>query len=283
MSTERDLWSVYEPVHAIVYFDPAVSGCLAEEGLHGFWNGYFAGRFAPLGPVGPGPVTALAYGFAPAMVDRALPKVWGRISPAQAVLSRLGAVSRTLTPLLEAGSTDDVRRVTEALVRATDAARYDGRALAAAWKDVPEPDDLAARLWWATTVLREQRGDSHVIAATAAGLSGLEAGITHCALGPLTRESLQPNRGWTDEDWDGGVARLADRGLLTVDGTALTAAGRGLREQLEDATDRLAAAPAAAVSDDLPLITSVLTALAKAIAEAGSLPYLNPMGVPIPE
>lgn len=283
MSTERDLWSVYEPVHAIAYFDPAVAGCLADDGLHGFWNGYFAGRFAPLGPVGAGPVTALAYGFAPRMVANAVPKVWSRITPAQTVLSRLGAAGRTLAPLIAAGSTDDVRRVTDALVRATDAAPYDGRALAAAWKDVPEPDDLAARLWWATTVLREQRGDGHVIAATSAGLSGLEAGVTHCAVGPLTRETLQPNRGWTDEEWDAAVLALAARGLVTADGSDLTDAGRALRDQVEADTDRLASAPAAAMADDLPLITAVLSGLARAIADAGSLPSLNPMGVPIPE
>lgn len=282
MSPERDLWSHYEPVHAIAYFDPGVSGALGEVGLHGFWNGYFAGRAAPLGPVGPEVVNALFFGFAPTMVAKAVPKVWSRITPEQAVASRLAAVSRTLTPLIAAGSTDDVGRVTDALVRAAGEASYDGRALAAAWAGVPVPEDLGARLWWAVTALREHRGDGHVLAATVAGLSGLETSVTHVAGGPLTREALQPNRGWTDPEWDGAVAGLVDRGLLEPDGS-LSPAGTELRRRVEDDTDRLAHGPAAALADELPLVRQVLGGLARAIADAGSLPTLNPMGVPLPE
>lgn len=282
MSLERDLWSHYEPVHAVVYFDPAVSGSLAEVGLHGFWNGYFAGRAAPLGAVGPEAVTALFFGFAPGMVARAVPKVWTRITPEQAVESRLSAVSRCLTPLLEAGSAEDVRRVTDLMVRAAEAASYDGRALAAAWAGVPVPDDPAGRLWWATTAIREHRGDGHVLAATHAGLTGLEAAVTHVARGPLTRETLQPNRGWTDVEWEAAVAGLADRDLVLPDGSALTGAGEDLRRNIEDDTDRLARATAEALADDLTLVKQVLSALARAISESGSLPALNPMGVPLP-
>ncbi|MET3961730.1 hypothetical protein ABIE44_001664 [Marmoricola sp. OAE513] len=278
MSPERELWSLYEPVHAIVYFDPSVFGCLGEVGLHGFWNGYFAGRAAPMGAVGPEVVTAAFFGFAPRMVAKAIPKVWGRVTPEQAIEVRLEAVRRTLAPLIEAGSTDDVRRVTDALVTAAEAAAYDGRTLGAAWRGVPVPEDLPARLWWATTALREHRGDGHVLAATYAGLSGLETSVTHCVRGPLTRELLQPNRGWTDEEWDAAVQRLTDRGLVEPQG--LTPSGEALRDQVEGDTDRLSARTS---PEDLPLFRSVLGGLARAIADAGALPHLNPMGVPIPE
>ena len=100
MTPERELWSLVEPVHAIAYFAAPVSGCLADLGLHGFWNGYFAGRAAPLGVVGPGPVTATFFGFAPAMVAKAVPKVWGRVTPEDALAARLDAAGRFLAPLL---------------------------------------------------------------------------------------------------------------------------------------------------------------------------------------
>ncbi|HET6153450.1 MAG TPA: hypothetical protein VFE15_10860 [Marmoricola sp.] len=280
---ERALWALYEPVHAITYFDPATFGCLAEAGLHGFWNGYFAGRAAPLGPTGPAPVTALFFGFAPAMVAKALPKVWSRITPERALELRFAATSRTLTPYLEQGGAEDVRRVTDALVATATDAVVDGRALAAAWQGVPVPEDQAARLWWAASVLREHRGDGHVIAATHAELSGLEAGITHCALGTITREALQPSRGWTDEEWDVATEGLVARGLVTAGHAALTPAGQTLREQVEAHTDRLAAAPAAVLAEDLAVIRPVLTAVARAIQAAGSLPAVNPMGLPLPD
>lgn len=279
MSPERALWSLYEPVHAIVYFEPSVSACLADVGLHGFWNGYFAGRAAPLGAVGPAPVTALFFGFAPTMVARAVPKVWSRITPDLAVTTRLEAVQRVLGPLLEDSA--DVRRATDVLVRAAEGVATDGRALAAAWQAVPCPGDLAARLWWATTVLREHRGDGHVLAATAAELTGLEAAITHVAVGPLTREVLQPNRGWTDAEWDDAVARLVDRGVLAADGS-LTGEGMRLREHVESETDRLSRSGASAVAEELPVVSRVLEQVTRAIVATGTLPTLNPMGVPLP-
>ncbi len=50
--------------------------------LRGFWMSYFAGRAAPLGPVPAAAVTAMAYGFAPGMVARAIPDAWGFADPA---------------------------------------------------------------------------------------------------------------------------------------------------------------------------------------------------------
>lgn len=278
MTPERELWSLYEPVHVIVYFDAAVSGCLAEHGLHGFWNGYFAGRAAPMGAVGPEPVTATFFGFAPAMVAKAVPKVWGRITPELAVAARLEAVDAMLSPMLAAGSQDDVRRVTDLLARAASEATCDGRALASAWQGVVPSASTAVRLWWAATVLREHRGDGHVLAATNAGLSGLETTLTHIASGAVTRETMQLNRGWTDEQWDRATAALVDRGILTTAGE-LTESGAAVRARVEADTDRLAHAPYAAVADDLPLVREVLYELGDQLLAAGSLPAGNPMGL----
>lgn len=172
MSPERALWSIFEPVHAVCYFHPEVAGGLAEVGLHGFWNGYFAGRTAPLGPVGPAPVTSLFFVFAPDKVAKALPKIWGRTTPEETLTSRLESVGRALTPLLP--DEHAVGRAADRLVEVAERLNTDGRALAASWQGVEPPNGLAAKLWWATTVLREHRGDGHVLAATHAGLSGLE-------------------------------------------------------------------------------------------------------------
>lgn len=278
MSPERELWSLYEPVHVIAYFDPTVSGCLAEHGLHGFWNGYFAGRAAPMGAVGPEPVTATFFGFAPSMVARAVPKVWSRITPEQALDARLAAVEHSLAPVLTDGNQDDLRRVTDVLARSAAEVSCDGRALAAAWQGVEPTESLAVRLWWAATVLREHRGDGHVLAATNAGLSGLETTMTHIGSGVVTRETMQPNRGWTDEQWDSTAAGLVARGLLTPTG-GLTAEGSSVRDRVEADTDRLARAPYDAVVDELALLRPVLRAIGDRLAASGALPVGNPMGL----
>ena len=94
MSVVRHLWQLYEPVHAVTYFAPQARAAFEGVGLRGFWRGYFAGRAAPLGAVAAAPVTALFFSFAPAMVSRALPEVWRRASPEQALAARLdGAVA----------------------------------------------------------------------------------------------------------------------------------------------------------------------------------------------
>ena len=56
--TARRMWTLYEPVHVVTYFAPAALQAFAQAGLRGFWRGYFAGRAAPIGPVGAAPVTA---------------------------------------------------------------------------------------------------------------------------------------------------------------------------------------------------------------------------------
>ena len=56
-------------------------GASTDIGLHGFWNGYFAARAAPLGAVGPEVVTATFYNFAPGFVARRVPGIWTATTP----------------------------------------------------------------------------------------------------------------------------------------------------------------------------------------------------------
>ncbi len=48
----RRLWSRLEPIHVVTYFSPEARAELSAAGYKGFWMGYFAGRAAPMGPVG---------------------------------------------------------------------------------------------------------------------------------------------------------------------------------------------------------------------------------------
>ena len=64
MSPSRQLWTLFEPVHAVTYFAPEARAAFEAAGLRGFWRGYFAGRVAPLGEAGPVPVTAAFFSFA---------------------------------------------------------------------------------------------------------------------------------------------------------------------------------------------------------------------------
>jgi hypothetical protein len=81
------------------------------------------------------------------------------------------------------------------------------------------------------TLLREYRGDGHVVALVANELSGPEALVTHTASGiGFSVEFARRLRGWTEEEWTASADRLRRRGLLD-DGGALTVAGAELRSR----------------------------------------------------
>jgi hypothetical protein len=231
-----------------------------------------------LGPVGPALVTASFYNFAPDFVARALPSVWELASPEEALrIRREGAVA-ALGSLL-AGQEDLVKTAAGLLEQALEGLDYPGRVLAAANAALPPADDDLGRLWQAATTLREHRGDGHFAAALAAGLDGSEVLVLRCGL-DMSREVMQPIRGWSDEQWDTARERLAGLGLLDGDG-AITAAGRDVRTAVEKATDRAAERPWARLGEGgVAELSAALTPLA--VACAAVVPYPSPIGVPEP-
>lgn len=278
-SPARRLWAAVEPLHAVVYFTPEPVAAAKAAGLRGWWMGYFAGRLAPLGPIGAAPATSLLFGFAPAMVARALPDAWTFAHPGDVVRTRLEAAEAALTRVLPSGAHEELA---ELLERAAAACRFDGRALAAGWAEVPRPAGVLARIWLAATVLREHRGDGHVLAAVHAGLGGLETTLTHVGAGALGRADIQPHRGWTDTDWETTRDGLVAKGILDEAGS-LTATGRELRREIEDTTDRLAAAPVAALGEaGADRLVALAAPLSRHVMDAGAVPVPNPIGVPRP-
>ncbi len=137
-------------------------------------------------------------------------------------------------------------------------------------------------LWQATTILREHRGDGHVAALVDAGLDGLEAHISLVGTGAVPRSVLQPARGWTDEEWEAAERSMVERGWLEdKDRDTLTPVGATARQQIEDATDRLAVEPwvrmGAEATEELRVL---VRPMAVRIAELGLIPSLNPIGLP---
>lgn len=128
-------------------------------------------------------------------------------------------------------------------------------------------------LWHALTLIREYRGDGHIAALQTAGLSGLEALITHTATGyGFEKEFARKRRGWSTEQWDAAVASLADRELLSSDG-ALTQDGKDLRTLVEDITNDLAVAPWAALGEDgAARLVSIATPWRESIVGQGVIP-----------
>ena len=233
-----------DPLHSLINFVPEAQDRLTAVGLRPGRMCYFASRSAPLGAVGPGTVTATFYNFNPEFIARYIPRAWTLADPERVVEARVEAADAALRRLLGdvvVGS-PEVAELAELTRAAALTCTPEGRPLYAANAELDWPSEPHVVLWHAITLLREHRGDGHLAALLAGGLSGIEALVTHTATG---RGFLEPaakaTRGWSDEQWSAAVAALRERGIVDDDG--LTEAGVRQRERIEQETDRMAAGP----------------------------------------
>ncbi|MGY5884543.1 SCO6745 family protein [Modestobacter lacusdianchii] len=280
--TARRLWVLGEPFHALTYSAGEARTAFADAGLTGFWAGYFAGRAAPLGPVGAEVVTATFGSFAPDFVARRVPEVWATVSPADALAARLAGVDAAVHRVVPgfAGSAA-AREAAELARRAAEAADVLGRTLAAANAGSSWPAEPHLVLWQALTTLREHRGDGHLAALLHRQLLGLPALVLAAAAGTTEAAWLQRARGWSPEQWAACAERLTADGLL-ADGQ-LTAPGAALRAEVEADTDRLARGPWAALgTSGCERLAELLLPVRRAVVAAGEWPERNPIGVPDP-
>jgi len=277
------MWPRYESVHAVTYFADECAAAFRAAGLKGFWMGYFAGRAAPMGAVGPAAVDAIFFNFHPGRVARALPDAWALAPPERVLDARLEGVDGALARIFGPSLSDPAMSRAAALLRAAvDGLVVDGRPLGAANAALEWPHDDHLMVWQAATILREHRGDGHVTALVEAGLDGRQALVSMAATGRVRRAMLQAARGWDDAAWDEAAADLVARGWLTPDGAA-TAAGAAARRAIEDTTDRLAAAPWARLGERLTAeLSDTLAPMVDAIAAGGAVLDPNPIGLPVP-
>ena len=230
-----------EPLHSHVYFAPETDEQLTAIGIRPGRMVYFAGRAAAMGAVGPGVVTATFGNFAPAIVARHVPRAWTLATPEQVLAARSAAARASLTRLLAGPPAADVAELAGLLREACSVLTPEGRPLYAGHADQPWPEDPLLQVWHGVTLLREHRGDGHVLSLLRHGLSGLEALVTHTLTGRgFTEQAARATRGWSEQEWAAALAGLTDRGLV-ADG-ALTADGVALRAAVEQETDELSAA-----------------------------------------
>ncbi|WP_329284878.1 SCO6745 family protein [Streptomyces sp. NBC_00691] len=241
----RRCHNALNPLHSTLYFSPDLD---REFGALGFTDQSamrLASRSAALGAVGPGTVAATFYNYKHELLARHLPAVWETASPAQVLEARLRTADATLRRLLgeETVASAEMAEAAELALRATQACTRHARPLYSAHADLPVPQEPHLAYWHAATLLREHRGDGHLAALLSAGLDPVEALVSHTATGKgMTPRWVLGSRGWGRTDWEAAVERLRERGLLDAEGE-LTEAGTVVRDELEEHTDRLDAAP----------------------------------------
>jgi hypothetical protein len=244
-ATARAAYLATAPIHAMIYFTPHRLAAYEAVGLRGLRMGYFASRAAAMGPVPANVVIATFFNFNPGLVRRAIPDAWALAAPGAILGARLGAADMSLRQAWGDGvSGPEVAEAAELARAAALAAAQEphGRPLFAGHAALAWPAEPHLVLWHAQTLLREYRGDGHVALLAAAGLTPVEALVTHAAAGGVSAETLRRSRAWNEDDWEAGVASVRARGWLAEgEGPVLSDAGRAFRQGLEDRTDELAA------------------------------------------
>jgi len=274
-SLARSAHNATNSLHSLIYFVPETDQQLTGVGLRAGRMCYFAGRAAPMGAVGSGVVTATFYNFSPGLVARSIPAAWELASPGAVIGARFAAADAALTRLLgpDVIASADMTTLAELARDAASACNAEGRPLYAGHAELNWPNAPHLVMWHALSLLREHRGDGHSCALARAGLSGIEALITHTATGKgFAPEFARASRGWSQEEWDGAVGGLADRGLLDSQG-ALTPTGQALRAQVEDDTDLMAARPWQYLGDRrTEEVVRIGKAMTRAVIAAGAFP-----------
>jgi len=231
------------PYASVVFLTPEADAAYAVAGLPSGRMGYFAGRAAPMGPVPAEVVIATFYNFQPDLVRSCIPAAWSYATPQTILAHRLPAVDAALRRILADAvvSGPEIAEAAGLARTAAQACRPEGRALFAGHASLPWPNEPHLELWHALTLLREHRGDGHLMALQMAGYSGCEALIMHCAVEDVPA-TLIATRAWSPQQYTAALDSLRRRGLLDADGAA-TEAGRAHREAVEHQTDLLSIAP----------------------------------------
>ena len=243
LNAVREVNLAINAAHRFVYFVPETAEEAAKLGMTGrrpAGPAYFAFRSAAMGAVPWQVVLATFYNFSPRSV-RPMTGVWDVASPEQWQAARFAVAdraSRRVGVSLTAAQIAEARSLIDPVVAGAD---YAGRPLAAANASVALPSDPLVALWQQITVLREWRGDAHLVVLADNRLGPCDCNVIQTATGRFPVALARATRQWNDEEWAAATARLVARGWLDADGTA-TETGTAERERIEVETDAHCAA-----------------------------------------
>jgi hypothetical protein len=259
------MFELVEPIGTVTFSEVPNEAFLAL-GMRNYWDGYFAGRAAPLGLAPAEVVHAVFYSFAPGEVARHIPWVWGRITPSEAIAVRERGSATALRQMIgELADSPGLVRAADLAIAAAVSASTEGRTLYAGLRTLDVPEEPVARLWHAATLLREHRGDGHNAALLAHGIGGTEAHVLLALSLGMRAEKFGRIHHLPTAQLAAVVDGLRSRGL--VDGAGgFTDAGRETKERIEALTDELAA-PAYEVlsADELDELVAGLEPIAAAV------------------
>jgi hypothetical protein len=266
---QAKIHSMFEHVEAIgtVTFSEVPNEAFLALGMRNYWDGYFAGRAAPLGLAPAEVVHAVFYNFADGEVARHIPWVWGKTTPQEAIAVREQGSAAALRQMIgDLADSPGLVRAADLATRAAISPPTEGRALYAGLRTLDVPEEPVARLWHAATLLREHRGDGHNAVLVTHGIGGTEAHVLFALFLGMKPEKFGRIHHLPRAQLAAVVDGLRDRGLVDADG-GFTDTGRETKQRIEALTDELAA-PAYDVlsADELDELITALEPITAAIS-----------------
>jgi hypothetical protein len=268
----RRMFELTEPICLVNFFSQEPNDSMAALGFSNYWDGYFAGRSAPLGQVPAEVVHAAFYNFGDGEVARHIPKVWDTTTPEAAHSARAqGCVAALRRILGDLAGTPGLARAAALLAQASVSAPTEGRVMYAGLRALPMPTDPVTRLWHAANMLREHRGDGHIAALVGERIGGTEAHVLSALdMGIYPAESFGRIHHLPQARLAEVMDGLRDRGLLD-DAGRFTDAGRAAKTRIEALTDALAEAPYGGLEPlELKELITVLEPISARLQATGS-------------
>ena len=227
----RRLRDALEPIATQGWWSPQAGARLDALGVD-FLPGYVWGRAAALGSPTASVVAATFGVFEPGLIA-AVYEAGSALVPREDILAaRQDGGTASVAAVADP---DDCAAVADPLLAVLADLDGLGRPLFSALRSLPVPTSPAGRLWRAAELVREHRGDGHLAAVVAAGLTAVEANVlTERWLGFGLGE-YSATRGFGPPQLGAAVANLQARGWM--DGDDLTDRGRAARVRIEEVTD----------------------------------------------
>ncbi len=262
----RRLRDALEPIATHGWWSRQPMERLAALGL-GFFDAYVWGRAAALGTPAASVVVSTFGVFEPSFISGVYLHAITAASRDEVLAARAGGASDSLAELVSAAEADAVAEPLLEVITRLDGM---GRPLFNALRELPLPATAQGRLWRASELVREHRGDGHLAACVAAGLGALEANVfTELWLGYSLGE-YSGTRGFGPDHIALAVASLERRGWV-FDG-ALTDAGLVARIALEDATDESQGQLIEGLGERVDDVTTAAAQIAERVIAAKAFP-----------
>ncbi|MEX0847420.1 MAG: hypothetical protein WD023_06545 [Ilumatobacteraceae bacterium] len=228
----RCLRDSVEPIATQGWWSRAAAGRVQALGL-GFFDGYVWGRAAALGTPSAATVVATFGVFEPGLLSSVYTHGAAIASRDDVLAAREAGATESLAVIITPSTAESVAAPLLAALERVDGL---GRPLFAALRELPVPATPHGRLWRATELVREHRGDGHLASLVSTGLDVVTINVlTEVWLGYAAGEYTS-TRGFGPVAVADASSALVERGWL-ADGR-LTPEGLRVRLGIEHATDQ---------------------------------------------